>query len=376
MSHLIIQPYDVVIRPEGQEHDTWHGLDKVAPGGVILTDGSNIPEVFCPIVATGFTPDFDAPVSDAPAELMTELKQNPITGWQVLLADLRMRGLGVFPIHVAKESYRRHQNKALFDAAVKAAQSVLGDKFKIVTVGTLGAYSQFFMSIEIPDMRDFEIDKGDTWRNFFNVISSHNSLVASQALLSVVRMVCMNTVRASIDDADKSGYRTILRHTENSESLLTPELFEQNLKLWLDSKAKLKGLLEAARQRSMSIDEFKSFAAGVFTNETSDSLSTTSFNRIDDLASLFVRGAGNRGETLYDAINAFTEYFTHGRGLGDSKRVDLTKRICSANFGRGNDWKLQALNCASTEESLNATIKRGERLFNDKVRMMIAHQAN
>lgn len=377
MSHLIIKPYDVVYAPEsGENSSTWHGL-QTNVRGLILPDGSNIPDVFCPIVEAGFKPDFDSPLSTMPAELAAELKENPISDWKVILADLRNHSekLGVVPLHVAKSGYKVHQNKALFDSMVGAAIEVLGkEQFEIATVGTLGACSQFFVSIAIKGQYEgFNVGKKekDAWKSFFNLVSSHNSLVASQTLLSVIRIVCMNTVQASISDAENTGLRASIKHTVNSEALITAKQFETNLRAWLTKREAFAAMCEYLRGKPMSVEQFKNFSAGVFTQENSDALSTTSYNRIEELTEKFQRGAGNQGKNRYDALNAWTETFTRGNALGDPDRVSQSKRIASANFGRGNDWKLEAIRCLEVD-NYEATVKRGARYYEDKHKEMMA----
>lgn len=377
---MIIKPYDTVYMPEnmGELSTAWHNLQTLVPGG-IQRDGANIPDVLCPIVQAGFKPDFAAEISDCPADLVSELGENPITGWKVLLADLRTRNLGVIPLHVAKEGYCAHQNKALFESGVKAAEKVVGNKgFEVAVVGTLGAYSQFILSLALKDQASFEASKGDVWQTFYNIVSSHNALVASADMLSAVRTVCMNTVNMALADSSANGTQASIKHTKNSGELITPEHFAANLKQWLLERDTLKATLKALQAFPMSKDQFRAFAAGLFTNEKSDCLSTTSFNRVENMVPRFEGGRGdigkgNKGQCAYDALNAITEEFSHGESLGQSRgkgAVRAEKRFANANFGRGNDWKREALRVMSTEDTLTATIKRGQVLYDDKVKAM------
>jgi hypothetical protein len=363
MSHLIIKPFDTVYCPEkGVFSSTWHGLQENVTGE-ISPDGSNVGRLFAPLFKTGFKPDFDSPISEMPAELASELGSNPITDWAIILADLRANGQGVIPVHVAKKDYTIHQNQTLWNSMVQSATAVLGvNGFTIATAGTLGAYSQFFMSLAIKGQGDFSMGKGDEWKQFFNLISSHNSLVASQIMLSSVRMVCMNTVLQSISSASDHSK---IRHSKNSLELITPEAFEINLSRWVKEIDTLKGLLEMIKGKPMNLDGFRAFATGVFTNDGTDVLSTTSRNRVEEMEVLFAKGKGNSGNSYYDALNAFTEYFTSGNGVGSSD-VKLAKRIASANFGRGADWKREAMRILADEDTLTATMKRGERLWEDR----------
>jgi hypothetical protein len=294
--------------------------------------------------------------------------------WKMLLADCRGGLSGkVLPLHVPKVGYKVHQNKMIFDTMVGAAKMVLGEGgFKIATCGTLGAYSQFLVSIAIKGKEGFDVGKlpdgrPDTWLQFFNLNSSHNGLIASMRGLSAIRQVCWNTVNAAQRDMEANGTGKVIKHTANSGELITPEKFAADLENWLDQSAKFQALLAGIKAEPMTLDQFRAFAAGVFTQEGSDKLSTNSLNRITEMESLFARGRGNLGASLYDAVNAFTEYFTSGAGVGKLGNVARGKRVASANFGRGNDWKLEAMRIACDPEAMAATAARGAILYADKL---------
>jgi len=374
MAHLIIDGIDKVFTPQGEMWEkTWHSLQTAVVGGIDL-NGANVREVFCPIVECGVKPDFDAEISNVPEELAEAMD---ISGWKMILADCR-EGVSksVIPLHVPKKGYKIHQNKALFDCMIAAAREVLGDGgFEIVTLGTLGGYSQFFMSIAIKGQDRFCVGKlpngaNDTWKQFFNLNSSHNGLIGSNVMLSFIRQVCFNTVQASISDAESNGTTSAIKHTLNSEALLTPAQFASDLQAWLKQGENFRSKMLAIKAESMTVDQFKSFAAGVFTNAASDELSTNSFNRIEEMTAMFSKGLGNVGSTRYDAVNAFTEYFTSGSGVGNPKNVQANKRAAMANFGRGNDWKLEAIKIATDENLFASCLQHGQTLYSDKAKVV------
>jgi hypothetical protein len=262
---------------------------------------------------------------------------------------------------------------------VGAADKVLGSSgFEIATAGTVGAYSQFFMSIAVKGHEGFEVGKlangaTDELKQYFNCNSSQNGLVASTRGLSTVRIVCFNTLVASVADAIQQGTSAGIKHTAFSSELITPEVFARDLESWIAQADAFRTTLASLKSMAMDLQGFREYAAGVFTQANSDQLSTNSWNRIADMESLFTRGQGNNGETVYDGINAFTEYFTHGRGVGSDK-VKAGKRVASANFGRGNDWKLEALRIASNPEAFADANTRGKVLYADKA--MVQASAN
>lgn len=352
---------DVVFTPNMDEfRETWHNMHTVASGDRIEPDGSNVKPVFCPIVEIPMNPTFPDNM-----ELDDEIR-GEIANWKLIAADCREGISGkIHPLHVPKDGYQIHQNRVLFDCMVKAAEQVLGaGNYEIATVGTLDGFKQFFMSIAIKGLESFEVgNKGDKWKQFFNLISSHNGLVASSFMLAMIRMVCMNTVMASIAQASANGTQSVFKHSKNSLELITPESFEATLREWVTDSENYRNTLEDLRESSMNLDSFRAFSAGVFTEEKSDKISTTSFNRIVEMEPMFVRGKGNLGESRYDALNAWTEYFTSGNGAGKKSGA---KKIARANFGRGNDWKNEAFRILSDEQEFDIAIERGERLLHDR----------
>jgi hypothetical protein len=372
MSHLIIKPYDTVYCPEAGEYaGTWHGLQTNVVGE-ISPDGENIPLAFPNIFCAGFKIDLESPLSTAPAGLEGEMGENPMADWKAIVCDRSDIGKGIIPIHFAKAGYQIHGNRETFDALIGAAKEVCGaEGFKIATVGTLGANSQFFVSLAVRGAESFSVGKGDEHQQFFNLVSSHNALVASNINLGIVRVVCMNTVLASISQAENTGQLSGIRHTKNSMSLVTAENFARHLSAWLKAGEEHKNILREMTGVSISTETAKAFFAGVFTHDGSDKLSTVSYNRVNECAALFARGRGNEGKTLFDAFNGFTEFFTSGAGAG--KATNRAKQIASANYGQGAAWKLQALECAKTEEVFAETCKRGEMLYADKESLVMSN---
>lgn len=389
MSDYIIDGVDTVYAPEGQWEKMWHNKQTVVPGG-IANDGNNTPNVFCSVEEIGLGAIFQALKSvpdsigllgslNISGELLDSLKDGGLNDWKLIVADCR-QGLSksVIPLHIPKKGYRRHQNKELFDCQVAAAKQVLGDNgFEIVTVGTLGGYTQFFTSLLIKGQETFDVGTlanglADKWNKFFNLNSSHNGLIGSNRSMSTIRQVCWNTVNASIQDAENQGTIASIKHTENSATLITADLFARDLKAWMAQGERFQTMLATLKSEAMTVDTFKAFASGVFTNEKSDELSTNSFNRVNDMIELFQRGQGNIGVTRYDALNAFTEYFTSGKGVGNPNNVSANRRIATANYGKGNDWKLEAMRVLSNEDAFAPTVKRGEILFTDKLRVETA----
>jgi hypothetical protein len=378
MSALIIKPFDVYYFPADMAElsKSWHNLHTLA-NGKIQRDGGNVTDALCPIIQAGVKPDWDSPLCDVPSEMAAEIGESPLKDFKILMADLRSRGLGVLPLHVPGGTYSVHQNKLCFDLHIASADKVLGPNgYEIAVVGTLGAYSQFVVSLAIKG-KDLDFD-GDKWLLYYTLNTSHNSLISSSRFLSTNRPQCWNQLNIAINEADANGRRTVDKHTKNSLEGMTIDRFAADFQSWLNERDSLETTLKALRAYPMTKDQFRSFASGLFTNDKSLELSTTSFNRVEAMVPRFEGGRGNvgmgnHGKTAYDAINAVTEEFTHGESLGRTTGKDPVtqeKRFANANYGRGNDWKQEALRVLRSEDSLLATMKRGEILYCDKVKAM------
>jgi hypothetical protein len=100
-------------------------------------------------------------------------------------------------------------------------------------------------------------------------------------------------------------------------------------------------------------------AAGYFCLETDKAeLSTRSMNAAQGIATLFSRGIGNKGETLYDLANGATEYWTSGEGTGSTK-VDRFGKPVTSRADRA--YRSQMGSAATHKESFVAMLANDDR---------------
>ena len=62
-----------------------------------------------------------------------------------------------------------------------------------------------------------------------------------------------------------------------------------------------------------------------------DGFKTRSLNMIDGITDLAISGRGNSGQSLYDALNGATEFWTSGDGVG--RTASSGKKAYSSEFG-------------------------------------------
>mgnify|MGYP003114214828 FL=1 len=89
------------------------------------------------------------------------------------------------------------------------------DDAYVSAAGSLGDKGQkIFFSIKLPD--EITLSGGDKVETYLNVFSSHDGSVATTIMPSMIRVVCQNTMRAALANADAS--RTFkMKHTENQK---------------------------------------------------------------------------------------------------------------------------------------------------------------
>jgi hypothetical protein len=215
------------------------------------------------------------------------------------------------PLHIPKAKYGVIDNRAVIDC-MKKSFSDLG--VKITTAGTLDTLKKFFVSVDIGDSE--QIINKDQFKCYVNFVTSHDGTMAMDAYDSVIRIVCMNTLNASRNAAGEAGFKVY--HTKNAQLAMNglSDLFNAILK----GRANLREVMEYLETHKCDPNDALAMAAGYFcTDIGAEELTLRTYNSATNIANLFSRGLGNKGETLYDLVNGATEYWTSGSGVG---RID------------------------------------------------------
>jgi hypothetical protein len=170
----------------------------------------------------------------------------------------------------------------------------------------------------------------ERFRSFVNFVTSHDGQIALNLYDSMTRIVCMNTLRGSMESKGEVSLKVF--HTKNADAAVDNlgALFNAILK----QRANFKEVMEYLATHRCDANDALCMAAGYFV-ETTDSitLSTRAMNAAQSIATLFSRGVGNKGESLYDLVNGATEYWTHGEGVGKGPKVNDSQRTYRAAMG-------------------------------------------
>jgi len=346
MSHGIIKPIDKVLSIKNPE---WHGLadvverigdDELAPllfdiiQGNVFTGKGNIRELLNSARLMLAQP---APDTAAISAMLAEIVLAEMPHHQALVADIgkvRPDLVGTedeqVPLHIPKKAYKPITNKELWEALKVALQDVGAE---VTAAGTLEAGKKFFLSVELLGESQTVIN-GDKFHTNLNFVTSHDGTLAAQAYDSTVRIVCMNTLRASLEAAGEVGFRVF--HTSGATMGVANmgELINSILK----GRATFRNSMEFLAEQPIDGRGAQEIALGYFlTMQDKNEAAKRSLNAADSIANLFAFGQGNKGRTLYDLLNGATEYWTSGDGTG--KKAGASEKAFKAGFGTAADHK-------------------------------------
>ncbi len=328
MSHEIDPNIDEVYSTKGPE---WHNMAK--PVQVITPE---LVKRLCPTIhemqLVGVIDGQQVSMPDHKALVADYREARP----ELVNADGTFSEFAFVPLHIPKNSYKVITNCELFEALQKALADVSGE---IVSAGTLGAGKRAFFSVELKDSQELMV-RGERILPLLGFVTSHDGTLAAKGYDTLTRIVCQNTLNWSLAASGKVGFSVY--HTPGAELCVTRmgELINEILK----GRAEFVEQGELMAQTSISPLEALEIALGYFVlgqtvpGETPDcELSKKARNAAEDIALLFSRGQGNRGDSLWDLVNGATEYWTHGKGTG--KNASKWQKVSSANFGNGADHK-------------------------------------
>lgn len=246
-----------------------------------------------------------------------------VTTHKSLVRDTDEKLLGI-----VSKAYHPLQNKQAFnwfdpllhegDVTLEAAGSLKGGK-------------RIWVLAKI-QMKPLEIRDGDTIQPYLLLHNSHDGSTAIWIQFTPIRVVCWNTLSwaASSRHADEKNHKAFrIRHHSN---------INENLALAQQA-------LDLARQTfTYAVDEYKAMALKPMSSELLELYIGNIFQSDDPtehkafpyILANFEEGRGNKGKTLWDAYNGFTEWLDHQRGKSEVSRLE------SAWFGESARLRVKA----------------------------------
>ena len=166
----------------------------------------------------------------------------------------------------------------------------------------------------------------NTHHAFLLAMLGHDGKTGITLLPTDVRAECANT--CGFADSRAEGQSLIFRIPHRGDINAKLNLAAKALQEMANESMERRKVLQAMAQQAMNSDEFIDFATSIFLGldgekeeveagvakfyeDATDRSKTIMENRVADVTKLFVAGQGNEGDSMYDAIQGFTEYFDH-----------------------------------------------------------------
>ena len=244
------------------------------------------------------------------------------------------------PLGIVGKSYRIIQNVDAFNFF----DDVVGDGKAIYhTAGALGLGERIWILAKLPDV--MQVAKDDVVDKYLCLTNSHDGTSALKMYFTPIRVVCQNTLSASLMHASDG---ISIRHIGNVQSKVAEA--QRALGLAVTFYAELAEVSKIFVNRKLKVNEADNYFKSIlFGKRDEEQVSSTLKNQRNDLLTLFERGKGNDlpevRHSVWAAYNAVTEYVDHHKTVRGSKE-DSTKRLSNIWFGGGARLKEKAFNRA------------------------------
>lgn len=226
-----------------------------------------------------------------------------------------------------------------FDALIGQGEAVYD------TAGALRGGSQVWLLAKVDGITRI---CGDEHRTFALLTNNHDGKGSLSCQWVTERVVCANTMAIAL-----SGAKNIvsIRHTQNH----TDKMDQAKTILGMGQKyfATVKDALETLGQSLLTPAQMSDFSKLLVPAQDEKEPSTRTANIRNEIATLFERGAGNKGQTRWDALNAVTDYADHNATIrGQNTRLE------SALMGSGATLKQRAFDLLTSEDIMRELLNR------------------
>lgn len=186
--------------------------------------------------------------------------------------------------------------------------------------------------------------------------SSHDGSTGNNMRNTLVRVVCQNTLNLALNRDAKFQYS--FRHTQNIKNNIKD--VANNIEACQGNVAQAIDQMNRMKEKAITPHELDLYLETVIPflkkrNEESVpelgiKVRNTAKPAYERIVDNFYNGSGNKGETLWDAYNAITEYYTH-----DKQYKDWVK---ATQFGQAYKYTVDALSVANkmVENSLHKSM--------------------
>lgn len=294
----------------------WHGL------GQELTPGASIEQW---VTESGL----DWTIQEAPISF--EIKHEEFGTLNRVYPDRKalFRSDNLKPLSIVSERYQVVQPKEVLEF-FRDLTEVHG--FELSAAGSLFGGTRFWATAKT-GMEDVIEDSGDKIGGYLLLVTSADSTLSTQAQLTATRVVCANTMRVALNTQSKSVVKiNHLKEFDPKQVKIDMGLLSEG---WENYMNKLRTLSAKPIQNSDAMNIFRNLE---FDMESGLEPGAGEIRRVDDLYRLYQDGAGAgfcQGN-LMGVLNAYTNYYTHGR---TGKRSSSSSGFWNSYFGEASKKK-------------------------------------
>lgn len=223
-----------------------------------------------------------------------------------------------------------------------------------------------WISARFPDDWNIKSRPEDKLNNRIMALLSNDGTSLNAYFSITNRIVCNNQLHYIQKEAAGSHYG--IRHTKNWKSRLEEAKFE--FLLAIENLKAFQNVANRLEQKRITANEVRGFATQLFPSPVREKVekgkkveekadSRKLVNRREAIVHLFTNGAGNRGATRWDALNAVTEFLQHHNSanrLEKHGRKAAERQLVSNLMGGPNDiLTRRAVDMLETQKSFANT---------------------
>lgn len=310
----------------------WHGLgQKLTPGADITTW----------MIEAGF----NWSIKEGKAQFFDEFGQCHIVPNQRVL----YRSDNGQALSIVSDRYQIVQPREIIDFFAEFCES--GD-MTLETAGTLGNGGKMWALAKID--KSFELKRGDIVNPYVLLSGSCDKSLATQGMLTTVRVVCNNTLSLALNSSNGGKAK------QNHSAIFNPKKIKETLGLIDETLGQsFEAMQGLAKQGVTEEQAVKFFLELVKTDEerrTGEVDIESKKKVLPKMLDSFGSAPGHE-PTVWGLVNAVT----HSVDFNPSARTDTT-RLTSAWFGAGNTLKTKAYELATNAEMLEAIIGETEEI--------------
>ena len=229
--------------------------------------------------------------------------------WKVL-----RRGKGGDVINVVRDTYQVIQNREILEPFDEVRRQF---KAEWSQCGVIGKGNNIWVSAKLPEELQLKSNSQDKLCGYIMAILNHDGTRADAVFPYVDRLFCNN----QFNTVARSARGMTIMHRSNYEQRIN--VLMNSFKKGIEKNIEFVNTADALDSQKISREELEKVVSRLFPdkkvrNKGEEVLLSgeTSRNRVIEL---FSNGAGNKGETRWDAFNAVTEYIDHHQG---AKRIN------------------------------------------------------